>query len=644
MADLHRIKQYMDQMIKNGATDEEIDQLISDVGSTVEEVRAYNPNKRITPVDTIMVGGISYPIKRGSTKAQVKQFEKDRVQIYQDQLAAAKEMETSISIQAKPFQHEFGQPGRRGADINIPIPSPVNRFFASYRHEAKKLKLGVKDILAGPGPEPEIEEELAEMNRLFKPVKEVGPVATFTGSFGPYTAPIGTAASLGGKLLTQFPKVSKAITKATAFSPLTRTPANIAKSIWATPVARETTIGGLEGYVHPEDTALWGAAIPLGLSSAGRIIGRGVELPGVKNITPQEQAIIQRGHEEGLVATPGRQTGYVPTQQYDQALKQHPSTSGVYDETVAQPNERANTKIILRSFDEGGDQIDDEVVKRIENRLGNQYDEVLSDVSSDSKILSDELQKVRSDMVNELDKADQKIVQRQMDNISNATKRKVPGKKPIAEGVTGERFQDIDRKLRRLIKEKNINNPTLARTLEDVRKSLHKSMAPSMGDKLGKFNELNQQWAFLSTIKDSMTATGRLDVDKLSSKLASYNPSRYSLGKVDETGPAGDITFLSKWHQIQQRGGTLSSIADIAEQFKNFRRGGIGELMLQNYLRGVTPKTLGFPYGTGATVGGRAGTAVSPESEESLHPLSILKRRVTNPLFDFFDRAFPTGQ
>jgi len=382
-------------------------------------------------------------------------------------------------------------------------------------------------------------------------------------------------------------------------------------------------------------------------------------LPGTKNINPQEQAIIQRGFEEGLITTPGRQTGIVPIQQFDQALKQHPSTSGIFDEVVAQPNERANVKIILRSFGEGGDQINRKTLNRIETRLGNEYDKVLLNAKSDPEILSNELSIVRADMVNELDEAQQKIVQGQMNRIAKSTSRKIPGKKPVVEDVTGEQFQNIDRKLRRLIKEKNANDPTLARTLEDVRKALHKSMAPSMKrpipgalqgpgeiltDDLGKFNELNQQWAFLSTVKDSLTSTGRLDVDKLSSKLSSYNPARYSLGDVAQTGPVGDITFLSKWHQIQQRGGTLSSIADIAEQFKDFKRGGPGEFMLQNYLRGNTPKALGIPYGSVSTAAGRGGMAVSPEAEDSLHPFSSIKRAYINPLLDYFERTFPTGQ
>jgi hypothetical protein len=121
----------------------------------------------------------------------------------------------------------------------------------------------------------------------------------------------------------------------------------------AAPTARATGGGYTFGHVGPD-------------ASAG--------------LTPTMRRVAARGQELGMRMTPGQATGSRALQQLEAKLESQPMTSGPFN-TIKANNARVVNREAAASIGERGDVVDDVVMGRAADRIGDVYESVKDDVA-----------------------------------------------------------------------------------------------------------------------------------------------------------------------------------------------------------------------------------------------------------------------
>lgn len=240
-----------------------------------------------------------------------------------------------------------------------------------------------------------------------------------------------------------------------------------------------TSEGGVPFYAPPEGAGA-GGSTP---AWAGRV---GPET--TSGVTNAQRDALRRGQALGMRATPGQATGNRPLQQVEAKLESQPMTSGPFF-NIRDQNQRIVTRQYLAAIGEDGDEASKPVLESARRRIGDTFDTILERnnifVTDDLKQSIDAL---RAQADRELTSSQMKIIEKQLEEITNRATRD-------GGSISGKAYQRIRESLNRLI---SGNDGSLGFWTKKLRDSLDQALEQSARPQDGPaLRRARQQWQLL---------------------------------------------------------------------------------------------------------------------------------------------------
>jgi hypothetical protein len=265
---------------------------------------------------------------------------------------------------------------RLGGDRNF-----LENMLIGSGRELSQMGAGLKDLVGLGGDKV---KELESEKEIYEEFKDENPWAATAGEVLPYVAslPSGMAAKgatrLAGVAGKEIPKLLSKNMMPAALLPAATQPVgrgaiavDKAKRILNAPITKNVAIGGTTGAIHPDSSALEGAA----LAGAGHVVGKAAMEPlsRVKpKLTKAQKEIVDWAKSKGFKLSPGAKTGDVGLQELDQALATRNTTAG-YVEEMKRLNQKIGNRIAAQKLDLDMDSLDPGSLAAARETIGNRF-------------------------------------------------------------------------------------------------------------------------------------------------------------------------------------------------------------------------------------------------------------------------------
>jgi hypothetical protein len=386
-----------------------------------------------------------------------------------------------------------------------------------------------------------------------------------------------------------------------------------------------TGFGEGEGGVVPR---LEGAGIG---AATGAVIGAGTGaaatgasrlISPVRTRGPQYDNLVGKAQGEGIVLSPGEQTGSRSLKMAETNLAQMPFAAGPAED-MADVTARSVNRAVARKADLDADRLLPDVLNKHQAKLGGEIDHLAS--TNDMQVnapFAQTLGQVRARLPHMKEDVENEI-NRRLNQLNSMITIDANGNAV----VPGTSFVNLQSDLREAIQgAKGTAQSELIKFRDILRKQMESGMQPADA---ARWRELNRHYANLSVIKDAMGDAG--------AGVAEGNISPLSLRRAIESSMGNDAYAMGR--------GDMNDLARIGQSVlrKPPDSGTAGRTIINQLMTGSVHGGVGGAIGTallgpiGGAVGGLVGTTLGPRMVQSAMNSPVGRGYLTNQMMSQID-------